>query len=376
MDLSIFASITVAIAVINISYYFYFLKFAAAPYQSETADKSPTEKSASQQPVSLIVCAKNEAGNLQNLLPQLLRQEYTDYEIILVNDSSSDDTLEVMESFKEQDSRIKIVNVVPNESFWGNKKYALTLGIKKAVNDKLLFIDADCQPESDHWIAIMSSLYGVDTSIVLGYGGYKKEKGILNGLIRYETAIAAMQYFAYAMHGNAYMGVGRNLGYTATQFYESRGFMSHMKILGGDDDLFINEASNKNNTSVALDQSSFTYSQPKKKWYDWWTQKRRHINTASHYKLKHKLSLGLFFSSQVLFVISVIFGLIFMNNWMLFLGVLLVRYLITWLVVGSSFARLKEKDLIVLYPFFELLLMASQLGLFFNNLSKKPVHWN
>jgi glycosyltransferase involved in cell wall biosynthesis len=372
MDLSIFASVTVAIAVINISYYLYFLKFATARVPSETA----TAKSASQQPVSVIVCAKNEAENLQLLIPQLLRQDYPDYEIILINDYSKDDTLEVMESFQEKDARIKIVDVVPNESFWGNKKYALTLGIKKAVNDKLLFIDADCQPESDQWITIMSSLYGVDASIVLGYGGYKKEKGWLNALIRFETAITAMQYLAYALHGNAYMGVGRNLGYTATQFYDSRGFMSHMKILGGDDDLFINEAANATNTTVALDQDSFTYSQPKTTWNDWWKQKRRHINTASHYKLKHKLSLGLFFLSQVLFFISVILGFVFMNNWMLFLGVVLVRYLITWLVVGFSFARLKEQGLIILYPFFELMLMVSQLGLFFNNLSRKPVHWN
>lgn len=338
--------------------------------------KAKPQISISKQPVSIIVCAKNEEENLKVLIPILIRQEYPDFEIILINDYSKDDTLEVMESFKDQDCRIKIVNVIPNESFWGNKKYALTLGIKKAKNDKLLFIDADCQPFSNEWINIMSSLYGTDKSIVLGYGGYKVETGVLNALIRYETATAAMQYLAYAMHGNAYMGVGRNLGYTATQFYDSSGFVSHMKILGGDDDLFINKAADAGNTAVSLESDSFTYSLPKKTWSGWWIQKRRHINTSSHYKLKHKLSLGLFFMSQFLFMISVIAGLIFMNNWMIYTGIIVVRYAVAWPIVGISLTRLKEKSLVVFYPLFEGLLMLSHLGLILSNISKKPTHWN
>jgi hypothetical protein len=222
----------------------------------------------------------------------------------------------------------------------------------------------------------MSSLYGTDKSIVLGYGGYKVETGVLNALIRYETATAAMQYLAYAMHGNAYMGVGRNLGYTATQFYDSSGFVSHMKILGGDDDLFINKAADAGNTAVSLESDSFTYSLPKKTWSGWWIQKRRHINTSSHYKLKHKLSLGLFFMSQFLFMISVIAGLIFMNNWMIYTGIIVVRYAVAWPIVGISLTRLKEKSLVVFYPLFEGLLMLSHLGLILSNISKKPTHWN
>jgi glycosyltransferase involved in cell wall biosynthesis len=367
MELSIILWIMAFIAAINITYYIYFAKFAFA--KAELSSKS------SQQPISIIVCAKNESQNLKNLVPLLLAQTYTDFEIILINDSSKDDTLDVMESFRDQDERIKLVNVIPNEFFWGNKKYALTLGIKKAKNDKLLFIDADCKPASDAWIDIMSSLYGEEKSIVLGYGGYIKQPGILNALIRFETVNAAMQYLSYAMHGNAYMGVGRNLGYTATQFYESSGFVKHMKILGGDDDLFINSAADKNNTSVSLDPDSFTYSIPKTSWSDWWTQKRRHINTASHYKRRHRWSLGLFFISQLLFFICAIVGMIDFQSWMLILGIVVLRYLINWIVVGKSLLKLQERGLILFYPFLELLLMGCQLGLFFSNKSRSPKEW-
>lgn len=80
--------------------------------------------------VSVLICAKNEAENLEKNLPYILEQEYQNFQIVLINDASIDNTLKVMESFAHRDSRIKIVDVRNNEAFWGKKKYALTLGIK------------------------------------------------------------------------------------------------------------------------------------------------------------------------------------------------------------------------------------------------------
>ncbi|MGB5982150.1 MAG: glycosyltransferase [Nonlabens sp.] len=376
MGIDLIIWILAGVVLLNIFYYIYFAKLALfRPSSAQVAKaESPTNNS---DPVSVIVCAKNEAENLKNLVPKLLTQDHPDFEVVLVNDYSRDDTLEVIEEFQEKDKRIKLVNVIPNESFWGNKKYALTLGIKKAVHDKLLFTDADCIPASNSWISEMASHYGFEKSIVLGYGGYIRKKGsLLNALIRFETAVAAMQYLSFGMHGNAYMGVGRNLGYTATQFYETSGFMSHMNILGGDDDLFVNEAATRSNTAVSLNPNSFTYSIPKESISSWWKQKRRHINTSSHYKWKHKIALGLFFTSQMLFFIMAVVAALISQSWMIVLGVVVFRYLITWSVVGKSLNILKESKLIILYPFLELLLLLSLGSLFTSNLTHKPRHWD
>ena len=171
-------------------YLLIFSKFAFAK------EENPTLKNI---PVSVIVCAKNEANNIGNLISKLLEQDYKQFEIVLINDASSDDTLEVMESFKEIHSNIKIVNIVNNETFWGNKKYEFTLGIKAASYDFLLFTDADCTPNSKHWISSMSSHFTNDKSIIIGYGSYAKQhKSFLNKLIRFETLLTANQYFLYA----------------------------------------------------------------------------------------------------------------------------------------------------------------------------------
>lgn len=174
-------------------------------------------------PVSVLICAKNEAENLEKNLPYILEQEYQNFQIVLINDASIDNTLKVMESFAHRDSRIKIVDVRNNEAFWG-KKYALTLGIKSAKNDLLIFTDADCRPAGKHWLKQMVGSFSNTQTIVLGFGGYQTIKhSLLNQLIRFETVLTAIQYFSYAISGMPYMGVGRNMAYHRDEFLEFEG---------------------------------------------------------------------------------------------------------------------------------------------------------
>jgi glycosyltransferase involved in cell wall biosynthesis len=369
MQLDVFFYVCAVITVINITYYIYFLKVGLSQIQESELHLT--------QPVSVIVYSKNEKENLKSLVPQLLDQDHPNFEIILVNDASNDNTKDIIEYFMALDSRVKMVDVVNIESFWGNKKYALTLGIKKAVNDQLVFINANCTPNSNKWLSIIASLLKEEKSIVLGYGGYQKITGsLLNKLVRFDTGLTAIKYFSYAMHGNPYMGVGRNLAYTATQFYEVSGFMSHIKIMGGDDDLFVNQAATSKNTAVSLNEDSFTTSLPKTSWSQWWRQKKSHIHTATYYKKTHRFLLGLFFSSQWAFILTVILALIFSSGWMFILGIVLLRYIIFWIVVGKGLIRFRESDLIPLLPFLELLLIVSQLSLYISNLIHRPKQRN
>lgn len=328
-------------------------------------------------PVSVIICAKNESENLQEFLPSFLNQEYNNFELVLINDASTDNTLEIMESFqKEHPAKIKIVDVIPNEQFWGNKKYALTLGIKSATHEHLLFSDADCKPVSKHWITEMTSHFTEQKSIILGYGAYQKIKGSwLNKLIRFETLFTAIQYFSYAKIDLPYMGVGRNLAYKKSLFYSSGGFSNHTHIKSGDDDLFVNKNATNQNVSASLLQDSFTVSKPKETLKEWILQKRRHVSTASHYKPIHQFLLGLFYSSQILFWATASLLFLTTYQWKIVLGVVLFRIAIQYIVIGTSVKKLNEKDLVIWSPFLEIFLIFMQLFIFIKNIFSKPTHW-
>lgn len=335
--------------------------------------KKPTSKNIA---VSVIICAKNEAENLKTFIPSIINQDYPDFEIVLINDSSHDDTLDVIEAFAKNHHNIKIVDVKSIEAFWGNKKYALTLGIKASKNDYLLFTDADCKPASKHWIKEMTAHFSNKKSIVLGYGGYSKIKySFLNKLIRFETVMTAVQYFSFAKIGVPYMGVGRNLAYTKNEFFNANGFIKHIKVRSGDDDLFINQVANSKNTAISFSNNSFTYSVPKTRFTDWFKQKRRHVSTANLYKSKHKIVLGLFYLTNILFWVLATILFSFHFNWIIVLSLFLLRLSIQYLIIGMSSKKLKELDILFLLPILEITLIISQFVIFINNLVSKPNFW-
>ncbi len=358
------------LVVVLIQFFYYIVVFGKFGF---VKPKSNSPKKVS---VSVIVCAKNEFENVQKFIPILATQDYPDFEIVLIDDASSDETLEVFEGFEKQFSNVRLVKVVNNEAFWGNKKFALTMGIKAARKDYLLFTDADCYPSSPNWISEMTSHFSFQKTMVLGYGGYeKKANSFLNKLIRFETIITATQYFSWARFGRPYMGVGRNLAYKKSEFFRVDGFKSHLQIRSGDDDLFVNQVSNKKNTTICLSPESFTYSVAKTTFKEWLLQKRRHISTAGHYKAYDKVQLSLFFGSQLLFLILAVLLLCFEYLPIVVLVLVLLRYIFVMIVMGFSASKLREKDLIVWFPILEIVLIWIQMNIFVTNLFSKPNHW-
>jgi glycosyltransferase involved in cell wall biosynthesis len=336
----------------------------------------PTKEVQKNIPISVIVCAKNELENLKKYLPLLVNQDYPNFELVLIDDASSDDSLDLLEEYEKEYPFIKLVKVENNEAFWGNKKYALTLGIKASKYEYLLFTDADCYPTNNQWIKEMSSHFSAKKTIVLGYGAYEKIKGsFFNKLIRFETAVTAMQYFSWAKAGQPYMGVGRNLAYKKSEFFNANGFINHMKIRSGDDDLFINEVAKSTNTAICFNKESFTFSKPKTTYKNWLNQKRRHVSTAKHYQFFDKFQLSLIFTSQIFFIALGVILLSFQYNWIIVASILGFRYVFNWIIYGFSASKLNEKDTIVWYPIFEIMLIVIQLKVAFTNLFFKPVHW-
>ncbi len=360
------------IVIVSIQFIYYTFLFGSFSFSKNKILKNNFDK-----PISVLICAKNEAQNLTKNIPYFLKQNYSDFELVLINDSSFDNTLDVIEQFhKDFPKKIRVVNVAANEQFWGSKKYALTLGIKVARHEHLLFSDADCRPSSENWITEMSSHFSEKHQIVLGYGAYTKiKKSFLNKIIRFETLLTAIQYFSYLNIGIPYMGVGRNLAYTKTTFFSSNGFVNHMHIKSGDDDLFINQVANKKNTISCISKNSFTESTSKITFKSWILQKRRHISTATHYKLVHRILLGLFYISQILFWTLAILLLCFVYKWQLIAILVFLRFLVQYVVVRYSAKKLNETDLILLLPFYELFLIFVQLFIFIKNLFSKPSHW-
>jgi len=335
----------VAFCVITLIQVFYYLFFFArlAFYKSQPKISSQTH------PVSVIICSKNEAGNLAKNLPGALVQKYrTTHEVIVVNDNSTDESKYIIKQYQKTFRHLHLVELKQEARFIPGKKFPLSVGIKTAKYEIVLLTDADCVPSSEYWIEKMQEGFIEGTEIVLGYGALHKKKTIFNKLVRWETFHTALQYLSYACARIPYMGVGRNLSYKKAVFFRHKGFSSHNHIAGGDDDLFINKAATKKNTAIVIDRNAFTLSEPPKTWQQWIRQKNRHYTTSKHYKAVHKFLLGTYafshFTFYALFVVTLLFA-----SWKLSLIVFAVRFAVQGIILFRVTKKLNEKDLFPWY---------------------------
>lgn len=338
-------------------------------------DKPAEYAQESYPPVSVIIAAKNEYPSLKKFLPKILKQDYKNFEVIVVNDASIDDSQELLDDLKRKYKHLKVIHLYENVNFFKGKKFPLSVGIRSAQYEHLLLTDADCSPASDHWIQTMINHYDENTEIVLGYGAYEMKSGLTNLFQRYDTILTAIQYFSFALAGTPYMGVGRNLSYLKTLFNRSKGFSSHYKIKSGDDDLFVNKVANAKNTKVCIRPEGVTISESSDNLLQWISQKRRHITTGRYYKSKHKFLLGLFNAARLLFWSTLIALLIPFFNGLYVIAPGLVMLFTFMFIQKRCMDRLGEKKLLIISPLLDILLLFIYLFINFANLIRKPDKW-
>ena len=329
--------------------------------------------------VSVIVCAHNEYDNLQDYLSILLEQDYPCYEVIVVDDSSEDGSDLLLERWSRQYGNLYHTFVPRGARVLSNKKLALTIGIKAAHHDYLLLTDADCRPESKHWIReMMKGFSNEQTELVLGFSPYFEKSDLLNHLIGYDTLFNGLQYMGMARAGKPYMGVGRNLAYKRETFFSVGGFKGLLGNRAGDDDLFVNRIANAANTVVVNNPNSIVWSVPKTTWREWFHQKRRHLSVSPQYRTRSKiqvtlepLSRGIFYACVLA---SAIVGSIELIS--IALALFLLRLLVQLIIINVSARRLNMRryglGLIaydIILPLITLYMMLTQ------PLQKKPLYW-
>lgn len=340
----------VAVVLIQMIYYwFVFSGVAFARVRKKQTDSLP--------PVSVVICARDEYQNLKAFLPTILTQDYPEFEVVVVNHLSEDDSKYLLRDFQKEHSRLKVVTLTKNINFFDGKKFPLSVGIKEARYEILVLTDADCKPVSARWLKSMVSEYGSGTEIILGYSNFMPARGFLNLLQRFETFHTGLLYLSLAKVGMPYMGVGRNLSYKRTLFFREQGFIRHYTLASGDDDLFVNKVAKRSNTALNLDPDSFTTTRAKTSWNAWFRQKRRHYSTGTHYRFWHKVILGIYSLSQILFYVLLGVLLALRFPWQALLVLAGLRFLSQWIIWGKSLKKLNSGRFVLISPLLEIILI-------------------
>ncbi len=324
-------------------------------------------------PISVIIAARNESHKLQENLRFILEQDYSNFEVIVVNNNSSDDSYQVLSALKKGYNHLEIIEFNNPDHVRQGKKLPLTLGIKAAKNEYLLMTDADCKPRSNQWIKKMARGFK-EKEIILGYGPYIKNSGLLNSIIRFDTAWIGMNYFSFALNGLAYMGVGRNLAYTKSAYQAVDGYKSHHMLASGDDDLFIQEASKKSLLGIEIHADTHCFSPSKNTWSEWVHQKSRHFTTTPKYSFIKKLLLATYPITLVAAWFSFV-SLMILSNSVFICFIMTLFYTIKWWIQGKCLIKLNERKFALFFPFWDLFYSFLSPVLYMMGKTKRNKNW-
>jgi cellulose synthase/poly-beta-1,6-N-acetylglucosamine synthase-like glycosyltransferase len=305
-------------------------------------------------PVSIIIAARNESDNLFNNLPFILEQDYPEFEVIVVNHQSIDESYHILNAYKMKYPNLKVVEIEKSKHIRIGKKLPITLGVKSAKFEHLLLTDADCKPNTSKWILQMSTSFVYQKDLVLGFSPYNTSQTFLNKIIRFDTTFIAVNYFSFALAKVPYMGVGRNIAYTKSLFKSVNGFKSHYAISSGDDDLFVQEVSAKADIGLVIHEDAFMITEPKSSFSEWVLQKTRHFTTSTKYSVIKKILLGIYPSTMIFTLISFVYLVFDLDYSIIILAMLVFLFLVKWLILGLSFRKLRQNELIKWIPVLDL----------------------
>jgi glycosyltransferase involved in cell wall biosynthesis len=299
--------------------------------------------------VSVIVAARNEEKRLPKLLDALRRQSHALFEVIVVDDGSTDSTSAVAERISAIDARIRVLRL--DGPVAKGKRGALAAGINVAQHDVLAMTDADCRPAPGWLASLVRFHHSHPDSVLVGYGPMVFRHGLLNRLVRFETLMSAVLTRMGIRLGIPFMAVGRNLSYPRSVFMVAGGFGNSGGVKSGDDDLFVQRVVRVGAGAVHyLDvPESFVRSEAPSSWSHWVRQKRRHHSAGRLYRPLPQLFLsGFHVSSVVLWLAPILLG----PPGLLFLGAKLAVHSFSLAHIAR---RMEEQGLAAHTPYLDIL---------------------
>ena len=310
-------------------------------------------------PVSIVITSKNEAYYLKKTLPLLLTQEYTDYEIVIVNDNSNDDTNYLVKYFNKEYPNIKLVDLSSSVTNIKGKKFPIAIGIKEAKYEHILLTNASCYPSSRLWLRKIVRHFKDKKEIVLGFNTFEIKPNIINMLIHFDIFHTAIQYFSYYLVKMPIMGVSGNIAFTKSLFFDNKGFASHNHLSFGEDTLFVNKVATASNCTIEYDPEAHTCQGVKSGFRYWKCLKANQIKSKKYYQKKHRLLLSFYqwnsFFFYTFFILSLCFSLTKLPFLITTLSLFMVKLIVQYVIFGFAASKLNEKRIIPYILIFDLL---------------------
>lgn len=307
--------------------------------------------------VSVIIAARNEEKHILDCLRSLLTQTYPRelFEVIVVNDRSTDQTGVIVESFQKEFTHLHVITVTTISSAMAPKKHALNEGIKRAKGEIIVCTDADCRPE-ENWLLSMVSCFTEGIGMAVGFSPIepKKRFSFIDNFVALDSLALASLAAAGSAYGMTLTATGRSLAYRKRVFDEVGGFSKIARFVSGDDDLLLGLVKKTRwRTVYCIGDNALVPTDPPDSFGAFVHQKIRQASKGRHYGFKMTAGLALFYIYNVLMISYVPANIIITNDMdqkLFYLSLWIIKLISDLLLLTIGAWRFGRFRFISLYP--------------------------
>lgn len=217
----------------------YYLKLA------RHRDSEPTQNL---NQISIILSVRNEEQHIRKILDKFKEQQFEDYQILVINVHSEDNTDGVLNALAETNPRLKVTSLNQDSQF--NEKQIINLGLKGASSPWIIFLTSSAGVIHANWLANMNSLIAPETDLVVGYTNVERFKGFRNLICRLERFNQFMISGAWTLAGKPFVFNEDNVLFKKSMYFETLGFRHKMNRNFANLELIFNENLKKNRIRV------------------------------------------------------------------------------------------------------------------------------
>ncbi len=318
------------------------------------------------EPVSLVICAKNEEDYLQENLSGFLEQEYPNFELIIVNDGSEDETETIIAQHQIKFPNLRTTKIPLDDKFYHNKKLALSIGIKAAKNDHIVFTNIQSKAASEMWLQEFMNTW--DKGVQIGYVNFENKKGFLYNFLKFDLLTKNIKNASFASSGKAHSGNGDNLGCKKSDFMANKGFAKNSHFEAGHDHLMVLQLSKFSGASICFKPEA-TINLSSENAFSQWVKINKHYYKCRKYlPIKIRLLIDLEPISKFIFFAAATYTLFFTDLYFL----LAIIYLTRIILIGSFFkistSHLKEENFFLSSYLYEIFVLFSKIYFLYTNI--------
>ncbi|MDR1416448.1 MAG: glycosyltransferase [Prevotellaceae bacterium] len=305
-----------------------------------------------QPPVSIVMCARNEQHNLEKNLPLFLKQDYPQFEVVVVNNCSTDESEMLLYNLRRYHSNLQVTSIEQNGKFMHDKKLAITVGIKAARYETIIFTEPDCAPGNEKWLSAMQQAFGDAGEVVISYCRSKRRSGISEKIMRCDSVFSALFSLRAAIKGAPYRSTIKNMGMNQAFFFSKKGFAHYNSYPQSEETIFLCRNANRYNTRVTLARDAILSSSQQLTFGQWFQQKCIYASLLDMGK-RGKKRIGVEMASRVLFYLCAAMLISIAALWhdyFLFFGIaplLLFRLAAQVAIFVKATKKLQERGIII-----------------------------